>query len=117
MKAIRIHEFGAPVLRLEEVPEPQPGPGQVLVKVHAVGVNPYEGYMRAGAYAAPPLPFTPATTPPGWWRRWAPASKRCPGDRVYTSGTLTGVYAERPCAWNPGYTSCRSASAFAQGAG
>ncbi len=44
MKAIRVHEFGDPeVLRLEEVPKPQPGPGQVLVRMHAIGVNPVWG--------------------------------------------------------------------------
>ena len=41
MKAIRVHEFGGPeVLRLEEVPTPQPGPGEVLIRMHAIGVNP-----------------------------------------------------------------------------
>ena len=76
MKAIRVHEFGEPeVLRLEEVPDPQPGPGEVLVKVHAIGVNPYEAYMRAGAYTAPRLcPSPRATTPPGWWRQWGRGS-------------------------------------------
>ena len=61
LKAIRVHRFGEPeVLRLEEVPEPEIGPGQVLIKVQAVGVNPVEAYIRAGAYAAaPPLPYTP----------------------------------------------------------
>ena len=41
MKAIRVHEFGAPeVLKLEEVPTPKPAAGQVLVRIHAAGVNP-----------------------------------------------------------------------------
>ena len=41
MKAIRVHEFGEPkVMRLEDVPDPKPGPGQVLVRVKAAGVNP-----------------------------------------------------------------------------
>jgi len=49
MKAIRVHEFGNPeVLRLEEVPTPRPGPGQVLVRMQAIGVNPVETYIRAG---------------------------------------------------------------------
>jgi NADPH:quinone reductase-like Zn-dependent oxidoreductase len=47
MKAIRVHEFGDPeVLRLEEVRKPQPGPGQVLVRMHAIGVNPVETKSR-----------------------------------------------------------------------
>lgn len=49
MKAIRVHEFGAPeVLRLEEVPDPQPEPGQVVVQVHAARVNPLDTLLRAG---------------------------------------------------------------------
>ena len=52
MKAIRVHSFGDPeVLRLEEVPEPKAGPGQVAVRIKAVGVNPLDTYIRAGAYA------------------------------------------------------------------
>ena len=43
MKAIRVHEFGGPeVLKLEEVPTPKLSAGQVLVRIHAAGVNPYE---------------------------------------------------------------------------
>jgi NADPH2:quinone reductase len=50
MKAILVHEFGGPeVLRLEEVPTPTPGAGEVLVRIYAAGVNPYDTYMRAGA--------------------------------------------------------------------
>ena len=61
MKAIRVHEFGGPeVLRLEEVPTPEPGPGEVLVRMHAIGVNPVEAYIRAGTYAyKPALPYAP----------------------------------------------------------
>src|SRR5436189_228288 len=48
MKAILVHGFGGPeVFRLEEVPKPQPGPGQVLVRMQAIGVNPVETYIRA----------------------------------------------------------------------
>ena len=61
MKAIRVNEFGGPeVLRLEEVATPQPAPGEVLVRIHAIGVNPVETYIRAGTYARlPALPYTP----------------------------------------------------------
>jgi len=46
MKAIRVHEFGDPeVMRLEEAPEPQLSPEQVLIKVYAVGVNPVDTYI------------------------------------------------------------------------
>ena len=48
MKAIRISAYGGPeVLKLEEVPMPKPGPGQVLVRNHAVGVNPVDTYLNA----------------------------------------------------------------------
>jgi NADPH2:quinone reductase len=51
MKAIRIHEHGGPEeLRLEELPTPEPGDGQALVNVEAVGVNFVEIYQRSGAY-------------------------------------------------------------------
>jgi len=47
MKAIVVHEFGGPeVMKLEDVPVPAPGQGQLLVRVAAVGVNPVDGYIR-----------------------------------------------------------------------
>ena len=69
MEAIRLHEFGGPeVLRLEEVPVPEPGPGEVLVRVHAVGINPPDWYAREGMPDIPPelrpsfqLPLIPGT--------------------------------------------------------
>ncbi|MEV5770156.1 NADP-dependent oxidoreductase [Streptomyces antimycoticus] len=69
MKAIRLHEFGGPqVLRHEEAPVPEPGPGEVLVRVHAVGINPPDWYAREGmpnvpAELKPPmdLPLIPGT--------------------------------------------------------
>ena len=63
MKAIRVQEVGGPeVLLLKEVPDLQPGPGQVVVRIHAAGVNPVETYIRAGTYARKAtLPYTPGT--------------------------------------------------------
>lgn len=59
MKAIRVHTTGGPdVLRYEDVPDPQPGPGQVLVRLEAAGVNYIDIYYRTGLYTAP-LPFIP----------------------------------------------------------
>lgn len=93
MKAILAHTFGGPeVLKLEEVSDPTAGPGQVRVRIHAVGVNPYDTYMRAGGYAIKPdLPFTPGADAAGvidqvgdgvnGWKN---------GDRVYISGTAIG---------------------------
>ncbi len=49
-------------MKLEDVPEPVPGPGQVTIRVHAAGVNPVDTYIRAGTYARKPnLPYTPGT--------------------------------------------------------
>lgn len=55
MKAIRLHEFGGPeVLRYEEAPLPELKPGEVLVRVHAVGMNPPDWYLRDGYKSLPP---------------------------------------------------------------
>lgn len=55
MKAVRIHAFGGPeVLVYEDAPKPEPKPGEVLVRVHAVGVNPPDWYLRDGYRALPP---------------------------------------------------------------
>lgn len=55
MKAVRIHAFGGPeVLVYEDAPKPEPKPGEVLVRVHAVGINPPDWYLRDGYRALPP---------------------------------------------------------------
>lgn len=60
MKAIRVRRFGGPeVLTLEEVPRPVPGPGEVLVRVRAASVNPYDWKLREGYLGPRSLPFTP----------------------------------------------------------
>ena len=120
MKAIRVHEFGGPeVLKLEGVPSPQPGAGQVVIRVKAAGVNPYDTYMRQGNYAVKPaLPYTPGSDASGVVESVGEGVEGCaPGDRVYTSSTITGAYAEQVLAeaWQvhplpPNVT-------FAQGAG
>ncbi|MFI5175815.1 MAG: NADPH:quinone reductase [Terriglobia bacterium] len=97
MKAILVHEFGGPeVLKFEEVPTPRPAAGQVLVRIHAAGVNPYDTYMRNGTYAVkPPLPYTPGSDGAGVVEAVGEGvSKVKPGDRVYTAKTVTGAYAE-----------------------
>ena len=60
MKAWRVHKFGAPeAMVFETVPRPDPGPGEVLVKIHAAGVGPWDGWIRAGQSVLPqPLPLT-----------------------------------------------------------
>jgi NADPH2:quinone reductase len=65
MKAIQINATGGPeVLRLAEVPIPEPGPGQVLIRVEAIGVNFIEVYFRKGVYKAV-LPLTPGSEASG----------------------------------------------------
>ena len=97
MKAILVHEFGGPeVLKLEEVPTPRPATGQVLVRIRAAGVNPYDTYMRNGVYPIkPPLPYTPGSDGAGDIEAvGAGVNKVKPGDRVYVAKTMTGAYAE-----------------------
>jgi NADPH:quinone reductase-like Zn-dependent oxidoreductase len=64
MKAVRVHRFGGPeVLRYEQVPIPEPAPGEVLVRVSAVGVNPPDWYMREGMPGVPPEMLPPMKLP------------------------------------------------------
>ena len=118
MKAISVEEFGEPeVMRLVELPRPQPGAGQVLVRMHAAGVNPVETYIRAGTYPRKPaLPFTPGNDGAGVIDQAGEGVKLRIGDRVYTAGSISGTYAE--------YALCQAAQvhplpanvSFAQGA-
>jgi threonine dehydrogenase-like Zn-dependent dehydrogenase len=97
MKAIRVHEFGGPeVLKFEEVPTPKPSAGEVLVRIHAAGVNPYDTYMRAGTYAVKPtLPYTPGSDGAGVVEAVGEGVKKVrQNDHIYTARTLTGAYAE-----------------------
>lgn len=119
MKAIQVHAFGGPeVLRLQEVPTPAPGPGQVLVRLGAAGVNPYETYMRAGTYAIKPsLPYTPGSDGAGVVEAVGAGVARVrPGDRVYTASTLTGTYAEFALALEAQVHPLPGPISFAQGA-
>jgi len=98
MKAIRVREFGPPeVMRLENVADPAPGPGQLLVRIRAAGVNPVETYIRSGIYARrPALPYTPGHDAAGTVEAVGEGVRGvAAGDRVYTSETVTGAYAER----------------------
>src|SRR3972149_8911603 len=67
MKAVRAHRFGGPkVMVREDVPDPKPEAGQVLVRVKAVGVNPVDTYVRTGIPGRmPPLPYTPGSDAAG----------------------------------------------------
>jgi NADPH2:quinone reductase len=120
MKAILVHEFGGPeVLKLEEVPTPKPAAGQVLVRIHGVGVNPYDTYMRAGTYAIkPPLPYTPGSDAAGVIEAVGDGVKKVkPGDRVYTARTVTGAYAEYALALEEQVHTLPEKISFGQGAG
>ncbi|XP_072525255.1 quinone oxidoreductase [Salminus brasiliensis] len=98
MRAIRVAEFGGPsVLKLRsDIPVPTPGQKQVLIRVHACGVNPVETYIRAGTYVRiPTLPYTPGTDVAGVVQAVGDGvSFLQKGDRVFTTATVTGAYAE-----------------------
>jgi len=101
MKAVRIHEYGGPeVLKYEDAPKPQPGPGEVLIRVYAAGVNPVDWKARQGylqqmmKYKLPMIP--------GWDASGviesvgAGATRFKPGDEVYSRPDLgrDGTFAE-----------------------
>jgi len=123
MRAIVVHQFGGPeVLSLEDLPDPSPGPGQVLVDNRAAGVNPVDAYIRAGQYARlPPLPYIP-----GWDGAGVVSAVGAGvgdfkvGDRVYFSGTAAGrsagAYASRVVCAAHQVHSLPARLSFAQGA-
>jgi len=94
VKAIRVHAPGGPeALRLEEIPLPAPGPGQVLIRVEAAGVNFVDVYHRKGLYPVA-FPFTPGREAAGVVERVGEGVTTCrAGDRVACE-SLTGGYAE-----------------------
>ena len=83
MKAIQVYEAGGPeVLRYEDVPNPQPGPGEARVKIEAAGLNYIDTYYRTGLYATP-FPFTPGSEAAGVVDAVGPdVTVVKPGDRV-----------------------------------
>jgi len=102
MKAIRVHEYGGPaVMKLEDVPDPKAGPGEVVVRVRAAGVNPVDAYMHTGTYVRKPvLPYTPGQDGAGEVVSVGAEVKDLKaGDRVYICGVGNtvagaGTYAE-----------------------
>jgi NADPH:quinone reductase-like Zn-dependent oxidoreductase len=99
MKANRIHVFGGPeVIQFEDVARPTPGPSEVLVRVHAAGVGPWDAWVRAGRSALPqPLPLTLGADLAGTVE--AAGSSDSPfsvGDEVFgvTNPRFTGAYAQ-----------------------
>lgn len=94
MQAIRVHKTGGPeVLRYEQVAQPVPGPGEVLVQIHAAGLNFIEVYQRTGLYKVA-LPFTPGTEGGGRVVEIGPGVTEVKvGDQV-ASLNFAGSYAE-----------------------
>ena len=120
MKAILVRQFGGPeVLKLEEIPTPDPAAGQVLVKIHAAGVNPADTYARTGNYAVlPPLPYTPGTDGAGVVESVGDGVKKVKaGDRVYVAKSLSGTYAEHALALESQVHRLPENISFCQGAG
>ena len=119
MKAIRVSEFGGPEkLVLQDAPDLRPGAGQVVVKMHAAGVNPVEAYIRTGTYAIKPnLPYTPGMDGAGTVLAVGDGVTRFrAGDRVYTAGSLTGTYAEQALCGEAQVHPLPGNTTFAQGA-
>ena len=97
MKAIRVRQFGPPeVMQLEDVADLMPGPGQVVVRVRAAGVNPVDSYIRSGTHARKPaLPYTPGTDAAGVIEAIGQNVDLTLSARAYISGTMSGAYAEQ----------------------
>jgi NADPH2:quinone reductase len=119
MKAILVREFGEPeVMRLEEVPDPKPAAGQVLVTVEAAGVNPVDAYIRAGRYGTREMPYTPGSDAAGRIEAVGEGVEGwSEGDRVYTSGTISGAYAEKALCESRRVYPLPERVSFQQGAG
>lgn len=97
MKAIRVAKYGDPSeLQLAELPQPNPGPGEGLVAVRAVGVNYADIYFRNGTARMPiPFPFTPGIEGAGVIERVGEGvSDVKPGDRVVYATNSIGSYAD-----------------------
>jgi len=119
MKAIRVRQTGGPeVLRVEEIPKPVPGPGEVLVEVRAAGVNPVDTYVRAGIHGyVPQLPYTPGKDAAGVVVAVGEGvSGVAPGARVYTAGSLSGTCAEFALCGEAQVHPLPDRATFAQGA-
>ena len=99
MKANRIHVFGGPeVILFEDVPRPTPGTGEVLIRVHAAGVGPWDAWVRAGRSVLPqPLPLTLGADLAGTVEATGSRDSPFPvGDEVFgvTNPRFTGAYAQ-----------------------
>lgn len=119
MKSIRVHEHGSPqVMALEDIPDPQPGAGEVVIQVQAAGVNPVDTYIRSGLHGyTADLPYTPGIDAAGVVESVGDgATNISVGDRVYCAGTISGSYAERTVCHSADVHSLPESVSFAQGA-
>src|SRR6185503_13419886 len=94
MKAVRIHAYGSPdVLTYEDAPRPTAGEGEVLIRVYATTVNPFDCAVRAGymsAYFSHTLPLIPGTDVSGIIEAvGAGVTNFTPGDSVYARAGVT----------------------------
>src|ERR1700753_3561506 len=96
-KAVRVHQVGGPeAMVFEDVELPPPGPGEVRIRQHAVGLNFIDVYFRTGLYKAPSLPFTLGHEGAGEGVSVGPGFPNFhPGDRVAYYLTLGGYATER----------------------
>ena len=97
IKAIRIHSPGGPeVMKWEDVPRPEPCPGEALIKQEAVGLNYIDVYFRSGLYKAPTMPLIIGQEGAGTVLAVGPGVTTVkPGDRVAYAGALGGYATER----------------------
>ena len=120
MKAVRVHEFGGPeVLKYEtNVAMPKPAASDILICVKSVGINPVETYIRAGTYARKPsLPTILGNDCAGIVEHvGSEVTTFKPGDRVFTSETITGAYAEYTVSPASNVHPLPEALSFSQGA-
>jgi len=95
VNSIRVHKTGGPeVLRIEELPDPAPGPGELVVNIEAIGVNYLEIYQREGLYTVQ-RPFTPGSEAAGTVRALGSGvTEFRVGERV-VSHSMRGAYASR----------------------
>ena len=118
MRAVRVRQFGGvEALRLEDVALPEPGPGQVRVRVKAAGVNPVDTYWRAGMNPSLPLPFTPGLDGAGTVEALGSGVLRVRvGDPVYFGGWVSGAYAETALLRETQVHRLHEGASFVQGA-
>ena len=109
-------------MKIEDLPDPKAGPSEIVVRIRAIGVNPVDAYIRAGAYARkPPLPYVPGSDAAGEIEGvGGEVSGFSAGDRVYIYGTTgggsVGAYADRAVSARTQVYRLPARVSFAQGA-